>query len=167
MKCSSSGPVFFLQPRLGKNGTVFNIYKFRTMVQGAENIGTGIFHDNNDTRITKIGSVLRKFSLDELPQLYNILKGEMSFVGPRPPVTYYPYMYEEYPAPQKRRFDFSPGITGLAQVRGRNSINWDRKILYDIEYIERFSLWLDLKIICLTIIKLIKMENIYRSRQVS
>ncbi|WP_203364590.1 sugar transferase [Bacillus sp. REN10] len=161
IKATSKGPILFKQARLGKNGNVFHIYKFRTMVVGAEHKGNGLFQDADDERITKVGRFLRMTSLDELPQLFNILKGEMSFVGPRPPVTYYPCKFEEYSPEKKRRFHMLPGITGYAQVMGRNALSWDERIEYDLNYIQHFSLWLDMKIIFLTIEKILRRENVY------
>ena len=142
------GPVFFKQKRIGKDGKTFEILKFRTMVQNAEKIGDGlVVQTEDDPRITKVGRLLRKTSLDELPQLLNILKGEMSLIGPRPPVTYHPYNgYESYPEKAKLRFKMRPGITGLAQVEKRNSATWDERIEIDIKYVENFSLLLDIKI---------------------
>lgn len=165
IKIDSNGPVFFKQERLGKNGKVFLIYKFRTMVDNAENIGTGLFTNEKDPRITKIGSFLRKTSLDELPQLINILKGEMSIIGPRPPVPYHPHKYHEYSQEQKLRFTVLPGITGYAQVNGRNEIEWDERIEYDIYYAKNWSLKLDFQIFFLTIKTVFKREGIYRNNK--
>ncbi len=162
IKLDSEGPVFFKQERLGKDGKVFLIYKFRTMVDNAEKKGTGLFTNKNDPRITKVGQFLRKTSLDELPQLINTLKGEMSIVGPRPPVPYHPYKYEEYSDEQKLRFTVLPGITGYAQVNGRNEIEWDERIEHDIYYAKNWSLFLDLKVIFKTIVIVFKKEGIYR-----
>ena len=162
IKIDSKGPVFFLQERLGKDGKTFKMYKFRTMVKNAENKGSGIYTSKEDPRITKIGHFLRKTSLDELPQLINILKGEMSLVGPRPPVPYHPYKYEEYSKKQKKRFNVKPGITGYAQVSGRNKLSWDERIEYDIKYVNKRNLLLDIKIIFFTFYKLFKKEEIYR-----
>ncbi|WP_409015304.1 sugar transferase [Anaerostipes caccae] len=147
------GPVFFLQDRIGEKGTTFRIIKFRTMVENAENLGEGlIVRNESDIRITAIGKVLRKTSLDELPQLINIIMGDMSIVGPRPPVTYHPYKgYENYPDWAKKRFEVKPGITGLAQVKVRNSATWSTRMKIDKQYVEKFSIWLDLKILILTI----------------
>lgn len=128
IKIGSKGPIFFTQKRLGKNGKEFNIYKFRTMVDNAENMGRGIFITESDNRITNIGKILRITSLDELPQLINVIKGDMSIVGPRPPLTYYPYVYDDYDFEKKQRFNVRPGITGYAQIKGRNNLNWNEKI---------------------------------------
>ena len=148
IKITDSGDVFFRQQRIGKDGKVFDIIKFRTMVQNAENIGDGlVVQTEDDPRITKVGRILRKTSLDELPQLINIIKGDMSLIGPRPPVTYHPYEgYENYPDRAKKRFEMRPGITGLAQVEKRNSASWEERIGIDVEYVENFSLLLDARI---------------------
>ena len=162
IKLTSKGPVFFKQERLGKNGKVFKIIKFRTMVVNAEKIGDGLMvKSENDNRITKIGRFLRATSLDELPQLFNVLKGDMSLVGPRPPVLYHPYKYEDYSSFQKRRFDMRPGMTGLAQVTVRNSVPWDDRIKIDVEYVEKFNIWLDIKILFKTLLKIFRRESIY------
>ena len=162
IKITSKGPIFFRQDRVGKGGKKFKILKFRTMVINAEKIGTGLFvQSENDNRITRVGKFLRNTSLDELPQLWNVLVGEMSLVGPRPPVPHHPYKYEEYSEFQKKRFDMRPGITGLAQVTVRNSVSWDERIVFDVQYVEQFNLLLDLKILVKTLLKLFKRENIY------
>ncbi|TXL66765.1 sugar transferase [Cerasibacillus terrae] len=163
IKLTSKGPVFFKQERLGKGGKTFKIIKFRTMVVNAEKIGDGLtVKSNNDDRITKVGKFLRSTSLDELPQLFNVISGQMSLVGPRPPVTYFPYKgYGEYPEWAKKRFTMHPGITGLAQVTVRNSVSWDERIVVDNKYIDHFSVYLDCKILFKTILKLFKSENIY------
>ena len=162
VKLTSKGPVFFKQERLGKNGKVFKIIKFRTMVINAEKMGHGLKVKNeSDERITRVGKLLRASSLDELPQLWNVLMGDMSLVGPRPPVPYHPYKYEEYNSFQCKRFEMRPGITGLAQVTVRNSVSWDERIKIDVEYIERFNLWLDIKILFRTLMKVFLRENIY------
>ena len=163
IKLTSEGPVFFLQERLGKDGKVFKILKFRTMVVNAEKIGDGLkVKSENDSRITKIGRFLRATSLDELPQLWNVFIGQMSLGGPRPPATYFPYDgYENYPDWTKKRFLMRPGMTGLAQVTVRNSVSWDEKIIIDNKYIDSFNIWLDIKILFFTIFKVIKAENIY------
>ena len=163
IKTSSEGPVFFKQERLGKDGKVFKIIKFRTMIVNAEHIGDGLrVREGNDPRITKIGRVLRKTSLDELPQLLNVLNGSMSLVGPRPPATYHPYAgYKAYPDWAKKRFQMRPGITGLAQVTVRNSASWDERIRIDNQYVDRFNIWLDIKILCMTVMRVVKSEDIY------
>lgn len=164
IKLDSVGSVFFVQERLGKNGKVFKIIKFRTMIVGAENIGTGLFIKSAiDSRITRVGSFLRKTSLDEIPQLINVLKGDMSIVGPRPPVTCFPYKgYNSYPQWAKKRFDMRPGITGLAQVIYRTNAEWDERIKLDIKYIDNATFITDVKLIISTVFKIIKREDIYR-----
>lgn len=132
------------------------------MIVNAENIGDGLFvKTEQDKRITKVGRILRATSLDELPQLWNVLVGDMSLVGPRPPVPYHPYKYEEYSEVQKKRFNMKPGMTGLAQVTVRNSVPWDERILADIEYVENFNILLDIKILFKTIQKVFARESIY------
>lgn len=162
VKMDSKGPVFFKQGRLGKHGRVFQIVKFRSMVVKAEFMGTGLFNYADDPRVTRVGRFLRNTSLDELPQLLNILKGEMSFVGPRPPVTYELGDYEDFDADLKRCFTMKPGVTGLAQINGRNELSRDEKTVFDLNYIASFQKWgilLDLKIILLTIVKVITMQG--------
>lgn len=161
IKLTSRGPVFFKQERLGKDGKVFNIIKFRTMVDNAVNIGSGLSTFEGDPRVTKIGGFLRKTSLDELPQLFNVLKGDMSIIGPRPPVPYHPRKYNEYSEYQIQRFSVRPGITGYAQVKGRNSLTWDERIEYDVQYVKKQSFFIDFIIVLLTFIKVFKNEDIH------
>ena len=151
IKIDSEGPVLFKQKRLGLNHKEFYIYKFRSMIVDAEK--SGVYSDDKDKRLTRVGKILRKTSVDELPQLVNILKGEMSFIGPRPPLTYHPWPIEEYTDEQKRMFDVRPGITGWAQVNGRKSVEWYRRIELNVWYVDNMSLLLDLRIFFLTIFK--------------
>ena len=166
IKLTSKGPVFFKQERLGKDGKTFKILKFRTMVVNAEKIGDGLsVKSENDNRITKIGKILRATSLDELPQLFNVILGQMSLVGPRPPVAYFPYDgYDNYPEWAKKRFTMRPGVTGLTQVTVRNSVSWDERIKVDNEYIDSFNVWFDIKILFRTLGRIFKSENIYMDK---
>ena len=163
IKLTSEGPVFFLQERIGFKGEVFKIIKFRTMIVNAEHIGDGIrVRCENDSRITKVGRFLRATSLDELPQLLNIITGSMSICGPRPPVTYVPYQgYANYPDEMKKRFEMRPGITGLAQATVRNSATWSERISIDLQYVKNYSMWLDIKVMALTVKRVLKKESIY------
>ncbi len=154
VKLDSKGPVIFKQKRLGKNGKVFSMYKFRTMVVDAEK--GGVYSDNNDPRITKVGNVLRKTSLDEIPQCINIIKGDMSFIGFRPPLTYHPWPFEEYTEEQKQMFAVRPGITGWAQVNGRKTVEWHKRIELNVWYAQNVSFLLDCKIFFLTVFKVLK-----------
>lgn len=138
IKLGSEGPVLFIQDRIGKDGAIFPMYKFRTMIVNAEKRGTGLCSYPGDPRVTKVGKYLRAASLDELPQLYNVLIGSMSIVGPRPAVTYELGDYAALTDHMKIRFSVKPGITGLAQVSGRNGLDWNQKIALDNVYVERF-----------------------------
>lgn len=155
IKIDSRGPVIFRQKRIGRNGKVFEIYKFRSMCVGTEKIGSGVYSGKGDARVTRIGKILRATSIDELPQLLNILKGEMSFVGPRPPLTYHPWKYEEYTDFQKRMFEVRPGITGWAQVNGRKDVEWHKRIELNVWYVDHMSLLLDIKIMFMTAFKVL------------
>ncbi len=169
IKIDSKGPVFFKQKRLTKNGQIFLILKFRSMVTNAEKIGSGLFNFKNDTRVTKVGRFLRKTSLDELPQIINVLKGDMSLVGPRPSVLNEIGEYNDLNEKYKKRFQMKSGITGLAQVSGRNELPWSEKINYDNKYIDRFTkegILLDIKIILLTLISVFKSKDIYEGKDV-
>lgn len=159
IKLDSKGPVIFKQTRLGLDGKEFEIYKFRSMCVGAEQTGTGVYSGKGDARVTKIGKIIRATSIDELPQLVNILKGDMSFVGPRPPLTYHPWPIEEYTEEQHHMFDVRPGITGWAQVNGRKDVEWHHRIELSCYYVENMSLWLDIKIMFLTVFKVLKNED--------
>lgn len=153
IKFDSQGPVLFKQERLGVNGKVFKMYKFRSMIVNAEHQGSGVYSGKGDARVTRMGRILRATSIDELPQLINILKGEMSFIGPRPALTYHPWKYEEYSEEQKKMFTVRPGITGWAQVNGRKEVEWPRRIEMNVWYVEHMSLALDMKILFKTVIK--------------
>ncbi len=155
IKIDSRGPVIFRQKRIGRNGKVFEIYKFRSMCVGAEKTGSGVYSGKGDARVTRIGKILRATSIDELPQLLNILKGEMSFVGPRPPLTYHPWKFEEYTDFQKRMFEVRPGITGWAQVNGRKDVEWHKRIELNVWYVDHMSLLLDIKIMFMTAFKVL------------
>lgn len=159
IKVDSRGTVFFKYERIGKNGRPFYPFKFRTMVQGAISKGLGYTVANNDERITKLGKFLRKWGIDELPQLINVLKGEMSLVGPRPTLRYQVEQYSDF---EKKRLLVLPGLAGFALIHGRNSLSWPERIKYDVWYVEHWSLWLDVKIILKTFYLIfIKQEGIY------
>ena len=151
---SNQGDVFFVQKRPGKNEKIFKIFKFKTMNDKKDENGNLL---PDEVRLTPIGRFIRKTSLDELPQLLNVLKGEMSLIGPRPLLVSYLPLYNDM---QKKRHLVRPGITGWAQVNGRNAISWDKKFEYDVWYVENRSFWLDLKILFLTIQKVIKSDGI-------
>ena len=155
IKIDSPGPVIFKQKRLGYKGRVYEIWKFRSMCVGAEQTGSGVYSGKGDARVTRVGNILRKTSLDELPQFFNTLVGSMSFVGPRPPMTYHPWSWEEYTDEQRRMFDVRPGITGWAQVNGRKGVEWNRRIEMNVWYVDHMSFWLDLKIMWLTVWKVV------------
>lgn len=154
----SGYPVFFTQIRIGKQGKAFKIYKFRTMTNDETHQDKGNIILMDDYRITRLGKYLRKYSLDELPQLINILRGEMSIIGPRPTLE---YQVKKYNARQYKRLDVRPGITGWAQVNGRNSLIWAQKIELDVWYVENMTLWLDFKILCLTLFVLFQTKQVY------
>lgn len=163
IKIDSKGPVLFKQGRRTKDGKVFKMWKYRSMVVNAENMGSGLFSYDNDPRITKVGAFLRKTSIDELPQLFNVLKGDISVVGPRPCVTYELGDFDTLNKKYKKRFQMKGGITGLAQCKGRNENSWDEKVTLDNEYIDLFKeegFWLDIKILCWTIAKVFQSANI-------
>lgn len=150
----NKGNPFFIQERNGKDGKVIKVIKFRTMTDAVDDMGNLL---PNSARLTPLGKIIRKTSLDELPQLINILKGEMSFIGPRPlPLRYFPYFSEN----ERKRFLVLPGISGLAQVEGRNTINWDHRFLLDVKYVETISFKVDLYIFIKTIINVIRSKNV-------
>jgi lipopolysaccharide/colanic/teichoic acid biosynthesis glycosyltransferase len=147
IRLESRGPVFYRQLRVGRGGESFELWKLRTMVPGAESIGAGIYVIEGDPRITRVGRLLRRFSLDELPNLVNVLRGEMALVGPRPTVQ---EQVDRYTDRQRRRLEVKPGITGWAQVNGRASLPWPERIELDVWYVEHRSLRLDLRILART-----------------
>lgn len=160
IKCDSRGPIFFCQTRVGKNGKEFTILKFRTMTVGAEK--DGFYTAENDVRITRVGRFLRATSLDELPQLFNILGGSMSVIGPRPTL---PYQVEQYDAFQRRRLEVKPGVTGWAQVNGRNTLSWPERIRYDVWYVDNYSFWLDMRILARTFFVWLRGEGVYADKE--
>lgn len=167
IKLDSKGPVFFKQERRTKDGRVFEMLKFRSMIINAEHMGTGLFSYDNDPRITKVGKFLRKTSIDELPQLINVLKGDISLVGPRPCVKYELGDFETLNKKYKKRFQVKGGITGLAQAKGRNENSWEEKVTLDNEYIDRFKtegFLLDLKILWWTLEGVFKSKNINETK---
>jgi len=147
VKLEDGGPVLYRQRRVGRDGEDFELLKLRTMIVGAEKVGAGFAVDRGDPRITRAGRVLRKLSLDELPQLWNVIRGEMSVVGPRPTLR---YQVERYSERQRRRLDVKPGITGWAQVHGRAALPWAERIELDVFYVENRSPRLDLRILART-----------------
>lgn len=168
IKLDSKGPAIFKQVRVGKDNTNFKIYKFRTMIVNAEkkqelqldteNIENFVFQSKSDNRITKVGSFLRKASLDEIPQLFNVLKGDMSLVGPRPEIL---DVVRFYPEEYKQRLLVLPGITGLAQISGRGEIELGKTIYYDLTYIKNFSVLYDIKILIKTVLSVFKREGAF------
>jgi lipopolysaccharide/colanic/teichoic acid biosynthesis glycosyltransferase len=154
-------PIFFKQIRAGKDGRLFTIYKFRTMIDARDNKGELL---SDEDRLNDIGKFIRSTSLDELPQIFNILKGDMSFVGPRPLLAEYLKLYNDR---QKRRHEVKPGITGWAQINGRNAISWQKKFDLDVWYVDNCSFWLDMKIFYKTFFKLVKRSDISSSNHVT
>ncbi len=168
IKCDSKGPVLFAQERRTKNGRIFKMYKFRSMVVNAEKMGAGLFNYENDPRVTRVGRILRNTSLDELPQLWNVAKGDLSLVGPRPCVSYELGDFDSLNKKYKKRFQVRGGITGLAQVKGRNENSWDEKVTLDNLYIDQFQkegVWLDVKILAGTVLKVFKKQDIYEAKE--
>ncbi len=159
IRLESRGPVFYRQLRVGKDGEQFELWKLRTMVPGAETMGAGIYVLEGDARITRVGRLLRRFSLDELPNLINVLRGEMSIVGPRPTVQ---VQVDQYTERQRRRLEVKPGITGWAQINGRASLPWDERIELDIWYVDNRTLLLDAKILLKTVKLLVSGEGLYK-----
>jgi lipopolysaccharide/colanic/teichoic acid biosynthesis glycosyltransferase len=164
IKIESKGPVFFKQSRLGLNGSEFNIYKFRSMIQDQSLFKKANELYEDDPRITEVGKFIRKTSLDEIPQLFNIIKGEMSFIGPRPPVPSFPKKYCDF---ERQRFEVKPGISGLAQIRCREIHDWDINIPIDVEYVNNYSFTYDLKLFLLSLMAFFKQDNVYRKEPTS
>lgn len=159
VKLDSPGPILFRQDRLGKDGRVFKMLKFRSMCVGAETKGSGVYSGKDDNRVTRVGKILRATSLDELPQLLNVLRGDMSLLGPRPPLTYHPWPFEAYTGEQRRMFDVRPGFSGWAQVHGRKEVEWLHRIELNVWYVEHVRFSLDVKIFFMTIFKVITNKN--------
>ena len=155
IKLTSRGPVVFKQERLGRDGKVFVMYKFRSMKVNSEHTGSGVYSGAGDTRVTRLGRILRATSIDELPQMINILRGDMSFIGPRPPLTYHPWPPDRYTYEQRRMFEVRPGISGWAQVHGRKGVEWNERIRMNVWYVDHVSFLLDVKILFLTIARVI------------
>jgi lipopolysaccharide/colanic/teichoic acid biosynthesis glycosyltransferase len=158
IKLNSPGPVFFRQKRAGRNGKPFLIWKFRTMVEDAVNQGAGLMTFQHDPRITRAGSRLRKYRIDELPQIFNVLSGEMSMVGPRPLLPEYLHAYSER---DRRRLLINPGVTGWQQVKGGSRNTWDERIALDLWYVDNWSFWVDLKVLLLTVLVVLKSDGVY------
>lgn len=159
IKIDSPGKVLFMQERIGKDGKVFKIAKFRSMCTGAEHTGSGVYSGKDDARVTRVGKFIRAISIDELPQLYNILKGDMSLIGPRPPLTYHPWTIDKYTEEQLHMFDVRPGITGWAQIHGRKSVEWNKRIELNVWYVRHISFWLDFKIFFMTFLKVLRNDD--------
>lgn len=163
----SGRPVFFLQDRIGYKGKVFRIYKFRSMVQNAEHTGSGVYSEEGDERVTRVGRILRALSIDELPQVINIIKGDMSLIGPRPPLTYHPWTIDKYTPEQLHMFDVRPGITGWAQIHGRKGVEWHRRIELNNWYVDHVSFPLDCKILFTTFFKVLsRADNVNKGSTV-
>lgn len=155
IKLDSPGPVLFKQKRIGKDGKVFSMLKFRSMCVGAETKGSGVYSGKDDARVTKVGRIIRATSLDELPQLINVLRGDMSLLGPRPPLTYHPWPIEDYTEEQLHMFDVRPGFSGWAQINGRKDVEWHHRIELNVWYVRHVRFSLDVKIFFLTIFKVL------------
>jgi lipopolysaccharide/colanic/teichoic acid biosynthesis glycosyltransferase len=162
IKLESRGPVFFRQERVGRHGESFEILKFRSLVQEPPREPGDYLISSSDPRITRVGRFLRRWSLDELPQLWNVLRGDMSIVGPRPTLRYQVEQYDDF---QRRRLEVLPGVTGWAQVAGRNALSWPEKIKLDVWYVDHRSLRLDLRILLATVPTLVRPRSVYGDAQ--
>ena len=159
IKLDSKGPIIFRQTRIGLHGKEFSILKFRSMAVDSEHTGSGVYSEGDDPRVTKVGKFLRATSIDELPQLWNIIRGDMAIVGPRPPLTYHPWRIEKYTEEQLHMFDVRPGITGWAQVHGRKCLEWHERIKMNVWYTQNVSFALDIKILFMTFFKVLRNED--------
>jgi lipopolysaccharide/colanic/teichoic acid biosynthesis glycosyltransferase len=159
IRVESAGSPIYKQRRVGKDGRPFDLYKLRTMVTGAEHIGAGLAINEGDSRITRVGATLRRFSLDELPNLVNVLRGDLAIVGPRPTIQ---AQVDQYTERQLRRLEVKPGITGWAQVNGRAALPWSERIELDVWYVDHRSLWLDFKILAMTVRMLATGHGLYK-----
>ena len=164
IKIDSRGPVFFRFERVGKNGKSFKPFKFRTMGKKAIETGLGYTVSKDDSRVTKMGKFLRRSGIDELPQLINVIRGEMSLVGPRPTFSYQVEKYNDF---QKKRLLVRPGITNLVLIKGRNLLSWEERIKYDVWYIEHWSFWLDVKILFITPFVVLSGKGVYGEKGVN
>lgn len=159
IKLDSPGPVLFQQERLGLHGKTFKMLKFRSMVVNAEHTGSGVYSGKGDARVTRVGKFIRATSIDELPQLINVLRGDMSLIGPRPPLTYHPWTVDKYTEEQFHMFDVRPGFSGWAQVHGRKEVEWNHRIELNVWYVQHVRFLLDVKIFFMTIYKVLKNED--------
>jgi lipopolysaccharide/colanic/teichoic acid biosynthesis glycosyltransferase len=164
IKLNDGGPVLYVDKRVGKNGKTFNLYKFRSMAVGADRIGLGRAVARDDPRITRVGKFLRQFTLDELPQFFNVLKGDMSVVGPRPGTPAQAEMYDDF---ERKRLEMRPGMTGWAWINGRNNLPWEERIKLDVWYIDHWSPGLDLRILVKTPLVVLKREGLYGTEGVT
>ena len=167
IRLETKGPVLFVQERIGRNGVNFRMFKFRSMVDKAESLGTGLFSYADDPRVTRVGAFIRRTSIDEMPQIFNVLFGSMSIVGPRPIVTYEYGKYEDFGPELRKRFNVKPGITGLAQITGRNKLTWEEKVAADIEYVDRlakYGVLEDIRILLRTVVVVLFMRDTIEER---
>lgn len=157
IKIENPGPAIFKQERLGYKGKIYTMYKFRSMCVGAE--AGGVYSDDKDKRVTKVGKFIRTTSIDELPQLWNVIKGDCALIRFRSPLTYHPWTWEEYTDEQRKMFELRPGITGWAQVHGRKTVEWHERIAMNVWYAENCSFLLDVKILLMTVFKVLRNED--------